>query len=292
MSGNELQHRLVDFVRNEHLPEAYLELINSYLLPLADWIAVRKQPGKAFTLGVNGAQGSGKSTMTEVLSLLLQYRCGLTTARLSIDDLYLNQQQRSLLAKDIHPLLKTRGVPGTHDVQLGLDTLAALKQGRSVKLPRFDKGDDNPLPESVWPRCQGPVDIILFEGWCLGITSQPEVMLSEHINELEANEDPDCVWRTYVNEQLKGQYQLLCRDLDALLFLQTPGLDAVRRWRGEQEARLKPGKSTARMNSRQLMRFILHFERLTGWAGQTLVHNADIVFALDEKHAVINAHYR
>lgn len=292
MKHDELQYRLERFIDDERLPAAYIDLVNSHLVPLAAWIAEKKEPDQLFVMGINGAQGSGKSTMTAVLSLLLGHRYGLSTAILSIDDLYLSREKRQQLAKDIHPLFITRGVPATHDVQLGLDTLNDLKQGIATRLPRFNKGQDNPEPESAWPRCESQVDIVLFEGWCLGLLPQPDHMLLEAINDLEAVEDADGRWRQHVNNQLHGLYQKLFAELDALLFLETPDFDAVRRWRAEQEAKLDLADADLRMNPQQLLRFIRHFERLTDWAKQSLADGADIVFKLGEDHQVTRVHYR
>ncbi|GAV21096.1 D-glycerate 3-kinase [Mariprofundus micogutta] len=292
MNDEQLHQSLIDFVQTEGLPGSYLELIYRYLFPLSDWIAEHKQAGQAFTFAVNGAQGSGKSTLCAAMSILLEHRFDYSVAILSIDDLYLNRDRRHQLAEEIHPLFITRGVPGTHDVQLGLDVLSALKKEEAVQLPRFDKINDNPFPERQWPVQDRPVDIILFEGWCLGLSGQTDALLHQHVNKLEADEDEQRVWRNYANEQLRGSYQLLFSELDALLYLKSPNMDAIRRWRGEQEARLSHAKTDLQMDLQQLLRFMQHFERLTNWASQTLPDSADIVFELDEYHQVNKVKYR
>lgn len=113
-------------------------------------------------------RGSGKSTAAALLADFLAL-LGLRTAILSIDDLYLTRSARGRLAREVHPLLVTRGVPGTHDLDLGvrtIDALCALRSGQRLPLPCFDKSTDDRLPPLRWPAIEGPVDIILFEGWC------------------------------------------------------------------------------------------------------------------------------
>ncbi|WP_295172986.1 hypothetical protein [uncultured Brevundimonas sp.] len=120
-----------------------------------------------FVLGICGAQGSGKSTLSDALAKRLNGR-GARTAILSLDDLYLSRARRADLAHTVHPLFRTRGVPGMHDVVQGVALLDAVKAGRGVTLPRFDKATDDPAPQAQWPVIEGPIDVLIFEGWCIG----------------------------------------------------------------------------------------------------------------------------
>ncbi|MGA8203957.1 MAG: hypothetical protein WB812_05520, partial [Woeseiaceae bacterium] len=158
--------------RAERLPESYVGSAVEYLAPLAERIrALRRDCGRPVIVGINGAQGSGKSTLALFLSHWLRRETGLATACLSIDDIYLTRAEREALSRDSQPLFATRGVPGTHDIGLGERTLDVLTAGgppRTVGLPAFDKGCDDRLPEAQWPRVEAPVDVVLFEGWCVG----------------------------------------------------------------------------------------------------------------------------
>src|SRR4051812_33755031 len=70
-----------------------------------------------FILGISGLQGSGKSTLaTELIDAAR--RRGWSAVSLSLDDVYLTRAERESLARAVHPLLRTRGVPGTHDLTL------------------------------------------------------------------------------------------------------------------------------------------------------------------------------
>ncbi|WP_255210702.1 hypothetical protein [Methylogaea oryzae] len=169
-------------------------------------------------LGINGGQGSGKSTLCEFLRLILEQGFGLRVAGLSIDDIYKTRAEREQLAKTVHPLLLTRGVPGTHDVELGLGVIDALKQaeaGDSVAIPSFDKARDDRRQLDEWPRFRGKADVVVFEGWCVAAKPQDEIELAQPVNRLEAEEDADGRWRRYVNQQLQGAYTELFGRLDA-----------------------------------------------------------------------------
>jgi len=253
-------------------------------LPLAAWAHRQKQAGKPLVLGVNGAQGSGKSTLCAFLRLILREAYGYNVAGFSLDDLYKTRAERQRMAAEIHPLFATRGVPGTHDVALGLRTLRALlaPDGGTVALPTFDKAKDERRPQAEWPLFQGPADVVIFEGWCVGLRPQAAGELCRPLNDLERREDPFGVWRRQVNRQLETAYAALFAQLDRLVFIQVPSMDCVFRWRGEQEEKL--GAKTELSEPAALRRFIMHYERLTRHALQELPGRADLSLCLNENH--------
>jgi D-glycerate 3-kinase len=198
-------------------------------LPLASWLA-NKHSHIPIVVGVNGAQGSGKSTLCNILKSLLIHGFDKSVVTLSIDDLYLSRQHREKLGNAIHPLLEVRGVPGTHDVELGKKILSALVNTKSkfpVVIPVFDKAQDDLLPESEWLSVDASPDIVLFEGWCVGSRAQKLSDLETSINELEQLEDTQGIWRNYVNEQLAGRYQGLFNLIDYQMMLKVPDMESV-----------------------------------------------------------------
>ncbi len=210
---------------------------------------------------------------------------GRRAAVLSLDDFYLRKSERAALARDVHLLLATRGVPGTHDIGLMRRTLARLHDRHRVAptiVPAFDKIEDDRVPERECPHVQGPIDIVLVEGWCVGARAQPARDLVAPVNELERLEDPDGGWRGHVNQQLRGRYRRLFAKLDLCVLLCAPSFEIVHEWRAEQEAGL-PSRSGAhsRMRGAELERFISHYERLTRWMHRS--KPADLVIELDEK---------
>ena len=231
-------------------------------------------------LGVSGLQGSGKSTLATQLVAMATGR-GLRAVALSIDDVYLDQPQRRQLAREVHPLLATRGPPGTHDIGLALDTLDGLRTGRATALPRFDKLDDRRLPASRWPTVQG-IDLVVFEGWFLGTPAEHAAALVEPVNALERDEDPEGTWRRHCNDALARDYPALWVRIDRLLFLQPPDFEIVNRWRWQQEQSLQQTDPSRRAMTRgEVERFVLHFERTSRQALRTLPTLADHVVRLD-----------
>ncbi len=257
--------------------------------------ALRRHPDGPLVVGICGAQGSGKSTLAYHLEGALAAQ-GLCSVTLSLDDLYLPIEDRIRLAAEVHPLLRTRGVPGTHEVALGLSVLDDVRDGKAVHLPRFDKATDNRAPKAAWPLVAGPVDVVLFEGWCVGAVAEDEAALAAPVNALEATVDPDGRWRHLVNEALKGTYQDLFARIDLLILLAAPGFEMVAKWRIEQEHDLRRQHAekpdSAIMTDAQVMTFIQYYERLTRHILREMPGRADLVLYLDAQRRVLRSVHR
>lgn len=238
--------------------------------------------GKPSVYGIVGLQGSGKSTLAAQMAALGKTR-GLTVAVLSIDDFYLGKRERNALARRVHPLLATRGPPGTHDVSLACDVLDKLKHGKPVRLPRFDKIGDTRLPPSCWQPIDTRVDLVIFEGWFLFARPETESGLIKPINRLERELDPHTVWRRYCNDAL-SDYARLWQRIDRSLLLQGPGFGQVEHWRWQQELSLQaanPNRKT--MSKKQINDFILLFERTSRNVFPELPKWVDRVVRLDKQ---------
>ncbi len=243
----------------------------------------------ARVLGLSGAQGSGKSTLAGALIARARAQ-GLRAEAIAIDDYYLTRAERAELAQRVHPLLATRGPPGTHAIDWLAADLAALRQGNSVRVPRFDKAEDERAPEAEWRDIAGPLDLVLFEGWCVGAPPQPPALLDEPINDLEVKEDGDGRWRGWINAQLDGPYRQVFAGLDGLAFLAAPGFACVQAWRAQQESGNGPGPQA--MDGASLARFVTHFERLTRWMLEILPARADLTLRLDSARRLVSVQYR
>ena len=270
-------------------------LIDVYI-PLAACLAKQADDYRATRIiGVNGAQGSGKSTLCKLLQIVLEEGFAKRVTTFSIDDIYLTHAERETLAEKIHPLLKTRGVPGTHDVGLGLQLLTDLRgieAGESINIPVFDKSIDDRSAEKDFRQVTGPIDLVLFEGWCVGAKPQRDPALALPVNSLERLEDPEQVWRRYVNDQLKNDYKRLFREIDFLIMLEIPEISSVMEWRSKQERKLakaSPGGHKI-MDTAALQRFIMHYERLTRAMLTEMPDRADLVFILNRKHQIDGVH--
>lgn len=245
--------------------------------------AALDSPGRPPVYGITGWQGSGKSTLAAQLAGAARVR-GLATVVLSIDDFYLGRRERGVLARRVHPLLASRGPPGTHDVALACRTLDALRRlttGQVVAVPRFDKAGDRRLPPSRWSHVRRRPQLIVFEGWFLTVPPQAPGELRVAINALERDEDPDGRWRAWCNAALAG-YAPLWQRLDRLLWLRGPDFQRVPEWRWQQEQALHaahPGRPT--LSRAQVERFVQLFERVSRQAERTLGGIADATLRLD-----------
>ncbi len=271
-------------VPRPHTPAPNASLANHLLDHYGERIARSRRP---YILGLSGLQGSGKSTLAREMKAQAEAR-GWPAEILSLDDFYYSRADRELMAQQIHPLLRTRGVPGTHEIELLLSVLAALPHASEklpVSWPRFDKGRDTRTPPSRWPRVTRAPKMVIVEGWALGIRPQLQAALEEPVNALERVEDPDGNWRHWVNKQLRG-YQPLWRKFDALIVLQAPGWEVVRRWRGETEQGLLTRRAPLAMDATAMARFLQHFERLSRHALTTLPALADSCVEYDDDRHV------
>lgn len=285
------------FLARERLPTSYLATAAAYFDPLAANLAARAaQADDPFFVAINGSQGSGKTTLGAYLLAALRERAGLTVVSISLDDFYLTLAEREQLAASVHPLLRTRGVPGTHDTKLLARTLQLLRESRGedepVALPAFSKADDDRKDSSQWLLCQPPIDVVLLEGWCLGCRSVPDNELAQPLNALERNEDAEGSWRRYSNQCLREQYEPLYEFLDYWIMLQAPSFERVLAWREEQEQKLAmvAGEgATALMNHAQLQRFVAHYERHTRNCLTQLPQRVDALFVLDEQRRITDS---
>lgn len=303
MPNTDIDDALEALMTQHQLPPEYRRTVRDVLEPLAlSLYQASNHSDTPLVVGIHGAQGTGKSTLTDFLRVLLAYRYKCPTASLSLDDIYCTREDRLKLAQDVHPLLITRGVPGTHDLALGnrvIDRLLQANAGSRTAMPTFNKALDDREPEENWPLFIGHPDIILLEGWCLGARPESDEVLARPMNTLEENDDRGAHWRTWVNDQLRGPYREFFDRLDLLIMLKAPSMEAVKRWRTEQEHKLaeryqsapKVGEDSGRpapevriMSEQELDRFVMHYERITRHCLAEMPERADVLLTLDEDH--------
>lgn len=273
----------------EELPSSYRAIAERWWRPLAATLAARRRDaGHPLLVGINGPQGSGKTTLCHFLEAMLAEEHGLVADTLALDDLYLTKAQRHEKATQLHPLFATRGVPGTHEVFIGLQVIGAALSGKEALAPRFSKADDDRVAAPDWRPLAAPIDVLLLEGWCVGARPQADAALAEPVNALEAEEDADGTWRAAVNDALRTAYTSLFAPISFLVMLRPPGFEQVRTWRRLQETKLR-ARTGGGMDDAALDRFIQHYERLTRHMLETLPDAADLVFDLDDAHEVTGA---
>lgn len=285
-----------EFIEDKNLPDSFRRTVEEVYIPISNkilrWESASDQP---LVIAINGAQGTGKSTLSEFLSEYLKDISGLNLFVLSLDDLYKTKSERKSLAEQIHPLFKTRGVPGTHDVDLGVKIINDCKtlEGNTVDVPVFRKDLDDRLKKEDWNAIQGPVDVIIFEGWCVSARAQPMSELDKPVNLFELTEDPEGLWRKSVNDYLGKEYQGLFKSITHIIMLRVPSFECIFKWRAEQEEKLaNQFKGADHSNDQHFMDkdalkyFISHFERLTQWMLEEMPSRSDIVVDFNADHSI------
>ena len=197
------------------------KMIKSFLIPICFWIAKKAKKQKPYFIGLAGGQGTGKTTISSIIKIILEKYFKMNVFKISIDDFYKTRKERINLSKKIHPMLMTRGVPGTHDIKMMLDFFkkAKNKKFKKLKLPNFNKAIDDRFPKKNWNNINEQPDIIIFEGWCVGARAEINKTLKKPINSLEKTNDQNLVWRKHVNQQLKTKYKKLYSQLNCMIYL-------------------------------------------------------------------------
>lgn len=285
-NDRQLNKSLQDLIAQLRLPETFQPIVEQIYLPLSEILNNHANQASGTTfISINGCQGSGKTTLTIFLKTILEKAFGKSAAIISLDDFYLKKNERIALSKKVHPLFVTRGVPGTHDLELMTDTIGQLLEASPVMLPVFDKLMDDRLEKKHWHN-QAPAEVVLFEGWCNNSPAQDESALINPVNELERNEDQSAKWRSYANDMLKKYNQNFFNDADIKLMLLAPGFENVFQWRKNQEQKLALDNKESNkkiMNSAELQRFIQHYERITRHSIEHMPEQvADIVIPIND----------
>ncbi len=287
-----VKDRYLKFLKSQEvLSEPFrdkLGQLNKFYLPISQKINKNfSLDKKTKIIGLTGGQGSGKSTISYILKIILKIGFGLNTVIFSIDDFYKTFNQRKKMSMKSSPLFATRGVPGTHDTKLLLNCLKRLKNTKFKKflIPKFDKSIDDRISESKWQKITKKPDIVIFEGWCVGATPQKNKDLIIPINTLEKDKDKKRIWRKRVNKELKKDYKKIFNLIDTNIFLKVPSFEYVFKWRLLQEKKLKLTSNGKRvMNTKQVKEFIMLYERLTIHMMKTLSKKAQYVIQIDKNH--------
>ena len=287
-----LKKKYLKFLKSQEvLSEPFRDKENQlkkFYLPLSNKIYESfKKDKKTKVIGLTGGQGSGKSTISKILKIILKEAYNLNTVVFSIDDFYKTLKERKKMSKQVSSLFKTRGVPGTHDTKLLYKCLKKLKDTKfsKISIPLFDKSNDNRLSKKKWQKILRKPNIIIFEGWCVGVSPQKKKDLLVPINELEKEKDKNKIWRKRVNQELKNEYKKVFSLIDLLLFLKVPSFKYVFKWRLLQEKKLrliKRGKKI--MNDNEVKNFIMYYERLTRHMLKNFYKKADTIITIDKKH--------
>ena len=275
------------------------KMLKSFLIPVCFWISKKSNNKKPYLVGLAGGQGTGKTTISSILEIILRKYFKLNVFKISIDDFYRTRKERFNLSNKVHPLLMTRGVPGTHDIKIMLDFFrkSKTKKFKTFRLPKFNKAVDDRCKKNHWYTIKKRPDIIIFEGWCVGAKAEKNNTLKKSINSLERANDPKLIWRKFVNKQLKTNYKKLYDQLDCLIYLKAKNFSLLQKWRLIQEKKLwlknKNKKTNNKIMSKgDVINFMQTYQRITQNMFKFAPKYASIIFNLNNKHQIKSGIYK
>ncbi len=273
-------------------------MIKSFLIPLCFWISKKSDRKKPYFVGLAGGQGTGKTTISNLIKIILTKYFKLKVFRISIDDFYKTRKERINLSKRVHPLLLTRGVPGTHDINMMLSFFkkAKIKKFRTLKLPTFNKVIDDRCSKKKWYKLKNKPDVIIFEGWCVGAKPEKNSSLNRSINLMEKKNDPKFIWRKFVNKQLRLKYKNLYSQLNCLIYLKAKNFRLLQKWRLKQESKLwlksKRVSKNKIMSKKDVITFMQTYQRITENMFKTMPKFASIIMNLNSYHQINSTIYK
>ena len=274
------------------------KMLKSFLIPICFWITKKANKKKPYLVGLSGGQGTGKTTISSIIKIILEKYFKLKVFKISIDDFYKTRKERLYLSKKVHTMLAIRGVPGTHDVQMMLNFFkkAKSKNFKKIDLPNFNKAVDDRLPKKNWYKIKEQPDVIIFEGWCVGAKAELNETLKKPKNSLEKVNDQKLVWREYVNKQLKSKYKRLYSQLNCMIYLKAKNFSLLQKWRLKQERKLwlknkKPLRHKI-MSKGDVINFMQTYQRITENMFKKMPKYASIILNLNSNHQIKSAVYK
>ena len=282
---------------NKKSTSSHIKNLKNIYIPIAFWINNKyHKKGKTLFIGFSGGQGSGKTTITKILKIILKIFFKREVHISSIDDFYKTLKDRNKMSHKIHPLFKTRGVPGTHDINLIKNFFSIIKKKKfkKIQLPKFEKGIDDRIKKRYWFNIKKKPEIVILEGWCVGAKPQLNNLIAKPINMLEKQEDQNLIWRKYVNKKLKNEYRELFEMIDNFIFIKIPNFNMVFKWRLLQENKLRKKSYLNRkiMSHNEIKRFIMFYERITLQMIKDLSKSVSILMTLNKNHEIKKIFFR
>jgi len=299
---SKVKNDCVKFIRSQETANEKFKnkekMIKSFLIPICFWIVKKADKQKPYFVGLSGGQGTGKTTISSIIKIILEKYFKLKVFKISIDDFYKTKKERINLSKKIHPMLMTRGVPGTHDIKMMLDFFkkTKVKSFKKMKLPNFNKAIDDRSPKKNWYKINQQPDIVIFEGWCVGAKAEINKSLKKPINSIEKTSDQNLIWRKYVNQQLKTKYKKLYSQLNCMIYLKAKNFSLLQKWRLKQEKKLwlKTNEKSRHkiMSKRDVINFMQTYQRITQNMFKNMPKYASIILNLNDKHQIKSTVYK
>ena len=299
---NKVKKDCIKFIKSQETKtekfKAKEKMIKFFLIPICFWIAKKANNKKPYFIGLAGGQGTGKTTISSILKIILTKYFKLKVFKISLDDFYKTRKDRISLSKKVHPMLLTRGVPGTHDINIMLSFFKKIKSKKfkNLKVPSFDKAIDDRFNKKYGHNIKERPDVIIFEGWCVGAKPEKNSSLKKSINSMEKANDTKFVWRKFINQQLKSKYKKLYSELNCLIYLKAKNFKLLQKWRLKQEQKLwsktKKKSKNKLMSKRDVINFMQTYQRITENMFRMTPKYASIVMHLNSNHQIKSTLYR
>ena len=259
--------------------------VKKFILPIIEYI--HYSPNNKFLL--SGSQGVGKSTLLKLIKVIFKKKFNKRILSLSLDDFYLDKKERQKIAINIHPLLKTRGVPGTHDINSLLEIIKRFDKSKyPINFPVFDKLSDS--RKKTHKLIKAKCDILILEGWCVGCPPISRKYLFTNINTLEQQFDNNGNWRRYYNRLLVTKYSKAFEKFNSIIYIKAPSFAHVLSWRIKQEnflRKLSKKDKSSGMSPIEIRNFIQHYEKITKWMLKKMPALANIVLYVNKDQKIL-----
>ena len=256
--------------------------VKNKIIPIFEFLNTCNK--KMFLIG--GSQGIGKTTLIKILEKFFLKFSQKKIITLSLDDFYYDRKKREFLAKSIHPLMKVRGVPGTHDTNEILKIISKFEKSNNIiKLPIFNKIKDKRTKRKRIVKKKS--DILIMEGWLCGSPPLKKKFLYKKINNLEKDYDQNYIWRNYYNNKLQNDYYNIFKKFDGIIYLKAPSFSYVSNWRLKQEKKMKKKyNNKIGMNKKEIKNFTKYYEKITKWMMIEMPKKAELIIFVDKNQNI------
>ena len=243
---------------------------------------------------IAGSQGIGKTTFLKIIKDVFENELEKNVFSINLDNYYYDKQFRKKIAKKIHPLFNTRGVPGTHNIkQLNKDVDSFMNSKYPINIPIYDKLNDKKLKKNniIKKDCS----ILILEGWCVGCPPLNAKYLNKDINFLEKKFDKKKKWRNYYNIQLQSDYKKLFKKFNSTIYLRNKSFLQILNWRNNQEINLQKNKNLKNnlgMSKNEIERFIQYYEKITKWMMKEMPKKSNLIIDINENLEINNLEFK
>ena len=201
-------------------------------------------------IGISALPGTGKTTLgkwLEAISLKLNFKIAV----ISIDDFYLPSDQMKSAIEN-NPWNVSRGFPGSHSVKLMHEKLLNWKINKELNVPVFDKSLRNGLGDRSHWRSDKP-DLLILEGWFLGIEPFIKDVNDQTINEAELSAH-ESSYRLKIQNNLY-EYLDVWTLIDTIWHLKPLKFEYMNMWKSYQEKEMFLQKGNA-LQDKKLSNFL------------------------------------